>query len=163
MEISKQPREKAEHWDAIYGRTPVEQTGWYEDSPTISLELIEHCSLDPAGTVVDAGAGASRLADELLDRGFQRLVLVDISDVALARTRDRLGDAGGRVTYIAGNLCDPTLLDAVGPVALWHDRAALHFLVDDADRAGYLANLEAAVAPGGYVILATFAPQGAEH
>lgn len=44
---------------------------------------------------------------------------------------------------------------------LWHDRAVLHFLVDDTDRDAYLATLQAAV-PEGAVILATFAPDGPE-
>jgi hypothetical protein len=45
---------------------------------------------------------------------------------------------------------------------LWHDRAAFHFLVDDRDRARYLAKLRAALAPGGRVILGTFAADGPE-
>ena len=44
---------------------------------------------------------------------------------------------------------------------MWHDRAVLHFLVDEADRQAYLATLQAVVRPGGCVIIAAFAPEGA--
>jgi trans-aconitate methyltransferase len=42
---------------------------------------------------------------------------------------------------------------------LWHDRAVFHFMVDPQDRDGYLAALRRALAPGGQLVLATFAPE----
>jgi trans-aconitate methyltransferase len=45
---------------------------------------------------------------------------------------------------------------------VWHDRAAFHFLVDAEARARYVATLTAALAPGGGVILGTFAADGPE-
>ena len=46
---------------------------------------------------------------------------------------------------------------------LWHDRAAFHFLVEDDDRKRYVETLTNAVAPGGAVIVATFADDGPER
>jgi len=43
---------------------------------------------------------------------------------------------------------------------LWHDRAALHFLIDEQDRARYVEVLRRALPPGGHVVLATFGPEG---
>jgi hypothetical protein len=45
---------------------------------------------------------------------------------------------------------------------LWHDRAVFHFLVEERDRNRYLATLSDALAPGGHVIVATFADDGPE-
>ena len=45
---------------------------------------------------------------------------------------------------------------------LWHDRAVLHFLVDESERDRYLRTLRRAVAPGGGVIVGTFAADGPE-
>lgn len=42
----------------------------------------------------------------------------------------------------------------------WHDRAVLHFLVDEADRATYVERLRAAVVPGGAFVIGTFAETG---
>ncbi len=45
---------------------------------------------------------------------------------------------------------------------LWHDRAVFHFLVEERDRERYLTTLNDALAPGGHVIVATFADDGPE-
>jgi hypothetical protein len=44
--------------------------------------------------------------------------------------------------------------------AVWHDRAVFHFLTDPKDRARYVAQTQRAVRPGGYVIVASFGPDG---
>ena len=48
------------------------------------------------------------------------------------------------------------------PYDLWHDRAVLHFLVEQEDRERYFATLRKAVTPGGYLIIGTFAADGPE-
>ena len=45
---------------------------------------------------------------------------------------------------------------------LWHDRAVFHFLVDEHDRDRYRTTLTDALAPGGVLIVATFADDGPE-
>ncbi|HEY5872634.1 MAG TPA: hypothetical protein VIT46_05300 [Gaiellaceae bacterium] len=45
---------------------------------------------------------------------------------------------------------------------LWHDRAVFHFLVEERDRDRYVATLSDALAPGGHVVVATFADDGPE-
>jgi trans-aconitate methyltransferase len=45
---------------------------------------------------------------------------------------------------------------------LWHDRAVFHFLVEERGRDRYIATLNDALAPGGHVIVATFADDGPE-
>ena len=47
-------------------------------------------------------------------------------------------------------------------VAVWHDRALLHFFTEEKDRQGYLATLKNAVRKDGYVIISTFSLKGAE-
>jgi hypothetical protein len=46
---------------------------------------------------------------------------------------------------------------------VWHDRAALHFLIDPKDRAAYAERVLRAVRPGDHVIIGTFAPDGPER
>ena len=45
----------------------------------------------------------------------------------------------------------------------WHDRAVLHFLLDDDERQAYANAAAAALAPGGVAIIGTFAPDGPER
>ena len=45
---------------------------------------------------------------------------------------------------------------------LWHDRAVFHFLITEEDRERYIERLRRAIAPGGGVIVGTFAADGPE-
>lgn len=108
--------------------------------------------------MIDVGGGDSRLVDALLSRGFRCISVLDISAAALARSKERLGEAAASVRWIDANVAADDW--AVAPVDLWHDRAAFHFLVDPAARRKYVRHLHATVKPGGAVILATFALDG---
>lgn len=150
------------HWDQIYVSNPVEALGWYEAVPEPSLRLVEACRLDARDLVLDVGAGASTLAGHLLARGFRDVVAVDLSPVALEQLQTHLDtQVSGRLRCVACDVTRPQALAGLEGAALWHDRALLHFLVDEAPRAGYRATLERVLRPGGYAILATFAPHGA--
>lgn len=109
--------------------------------------------------IVDVGGGASELVDRLLDRGFERLTVVDISDSALNVAKTRLGPRAHKVKWLAADARDLHLPQRVD---FWHDRAVFHFLTQPADQEAYLARLREAVRPGGHVLMATFGPQGPE-
>ena len=66
------------------------------------------------------------------------------------------------IEFVVGDIGDASVGAAIGEVALWHDRAVLHFLTNEAQRRGYAENVRASVRRGGHVILAAFAPDGAE-
>jgi hypothetical protein len=95
--------------------------------------------------------------DALLDRGALCVSVLDISGVALARARTRLGAQADAVSWIEA---DVTAEWWAGPIDIWHDRAVFHFLTEHSDRARYLARLRQSVVPGGYVILGTFSLEG---
>lgn len=152
-----------EHWNAIYTRTPVERLGWYEAEPTPSIELIERCAIPRQSPLIDIGSGASTLIPRLIELGYQNLYAVDISEVALDKARAQLGEElARRVNWQVEDITRPSGLLQVQNAALWHDRAVFHFLTEEADRQRYHAALEKCLAPGGYVILAAFALDGAE-
>ena len=112
---------------------------------------------------MDVGAGTSTFVDHLLDAGFRRLIAVDISPVALDLLRQRLGDRGSSLRFIVDDVGRPTELSSLREVALWHDRAALHFLTAADDRQRYADTVRAAVRPGGFAVLAAFSRDGAEQ
>jgi trans-aconitate methyltransferase len=84
---------------------------------------------------------------------------LDISSVALDESRERLGDPDA-VTWITADL-----LRWVPPRrwSVWHDRAVLHFLTTDDQRAAYAAALDLALEPGGVFVLGAFALDGPTH
>jgi ubiquinone/menaquinone biosynthesis C-methylase UbiE len=122
----------------------------------VSLELLEALDVRPDQSVIDVGGGASNLVDHLLDAGFGDIGVLDVSSVALDVARSRVGPTAA-VSWIVQDLLtwDP---DRTWDV--WHDRAVLHFLVDDADRERYARTMRRAVRPGGAVVIGTFAEDG---
>jgi 2-polyprenyl-3-methyl-5-hydroxy-6-metoxy-1,4-benzoquinol methylase len=123
------------------------------------MELIEMLGVSTDDAVIDVGGGASLLVDSLIGRGWSDVTVLDISHTALEAARERLG-SDAPVTWLDQDLLTWSPERHYG---LWHDRAVFHFLVDAAERETYLRVLRAAVAPGGSVILATFASDGPEY
>ena len=115
--------------------------------------------LDPSTAAVDVGAGASVWVDEALERGWTDVTVLDWSPVALQLSLARLGTRAAAVTWVQGDLLSWSPPRTFG---LWHDRAVLHFLLDDADRARYLQVLRAATGPGSVVVIGAFGPTGPE-
>lgn len=150
-----------QHWNAFYADTQIDRTGFWEPTPEASLRLVERCNLLPEDLILDAGGGASTFALRLIERGFKNLVVADISQVALDNARERLGVSASSVQWITADLGEPAGLAGLHDVALWHDRAALHFLTEAREREAYSATVNRAVRPGGYVVLAAFSLAGA--
>lgn len=154
--------ELQQYWNEFHAGRPTDRTGWWEETPEKSLSLVDRCHLAPDDLVVDAGAASSTFTDCMLDRDFRRLVALDISKPALDVLKARLGpDREASVRYIVDDLAHPVPARELSDVALWHDRAVLHFLISEEDRAAYANLVREAVRPGGYAIFAAFSLTGA--
>jgi SAM-dependent methyltransferase len=144
----------AEHWDERYRTVGSTAVSWFQPQPTTSLRLLAQAGAGAGSRVVDVGGGASLLVDALVALGA-RVTVVDLSSAALAEARARLGDAP--VAWVAA---DVRTWRPDGVLDLWHDRAAYHFLTDEADRRRYWDLVRAHVPAGGHVVIATFAEDG---
>jgi 2-polyprenyl-3-methyl-5-hydroxy-6-metoxy-1,4-benzoquinol methylase len=146
------------HWNDTYS-SKGDNVSWYQPPSSRSLELIRSAAPMHNASIIDIGAGASRLADSLLTAGYTDVTLLDISEIALGRTRDRLGEAASKVRWIVADISQwkPSRTWDV-----WHDRAVFHFLIDHAAQDSYIAALKQATRPGSTAILSTFALTGPE-
>ena len=151
--------ERQSHWQNVYLSKGEQQVSWTQFDPQPSFGLIEKFARDRGVSIVDIGGGASRLVDALLAHGFAAVTVLDLSEAALQSAKARLGEQGACVQWVAA---DATSWQPPKPFDIWHDRAAFHFLVDEKDRAAYIARLHAGVKPGGHAIIATFALDGPE-
>ena len=61
---------------------------WFEESLTISLDLIHATGVKATASIIDIGGGTSRWVEALLDRGFKVITVLDISEKALAKNAD---------------------------------------------------------------------------
>jgi SAM-dependent methyltransferase len=148
---------REDHWEAIYSTTGVTTLSWYEREPTCSLQFIERTGTPPSAAVVDIGAGTSTLVDRLLDYGFTKVSVLDISERALTEVRRRLGERAARVTFIQH---DVLTWQPDRRYDIWHDRAVFHFLTDSADQGSYVQLAGDTVSTRGWLLLATFALDG---
>ncbi len=125
----------------------------------MSLEMLDTLSVAPSDSVVDIGGGASRLVDHLVDRGHRKVGVLDVSGVALRDAELRVASTQ-RVEWIETDLLQ---WKPQHRWSAWHDRAVLHFLVDDADRASYGRLLRDALIPGGAFVIGVFAEDGPDQ
>jgi SAM-dependent methyltransferase len=144
------------HWESIYTSRAPTELSWYQARPLLSLQLIRATGIGKDQPIIDVGGGDSVLVDCLLEAGYTRLAVLDISAAALARARQRLGPRAASVQWLEA---DVTGFRPPHSFALWHDRAAFHFLTEASDRQRYVRVLREALLPGGHLIIATFAPQ----
>jgi 2-polyprenyl-3-methyl-5-hydroxy-6-metoxy-1,4-benzoquinol methylase len=144
------------HWNDAY-KGKGDSVSWYQPGGSRSLEMIRSVAPMCELSVIDVGAGASRLADDLLAAGCLDLTLLDISDVAIRSAKERIGEANKNVKWVIADLIQwrPSRTWDV-----WHDRAVFHFLTDRTAQDAYIAALTRATKPGATVIMSTFAVSG---
>ena len=148
----------SDHWDSVYRNKPFDSVSWYAPHLGESLRLIEQLCPDKTAAIVDIGGGESTLVDDLLHRGYLDLSVLDISSTAIAFTKQRLGLQARQVNWHVGDITQHSF--GSKKFDLWHDRAVFHFLTDEASRRAYVDRVRQAVEPGGYVLMATFGPNG---
>ena len=152
-------KERQAHWQGVYTRKNEDEVSWYQARPEVSLRFIANAGPGREAAIIDAGGGASRLVDHLLEAGHADVTVLDIAEAALEKARARLGEGAERVRWIAADLLS---WRPDRQFDIWHDRAVFHFLTEAEDRQRYVDVLQSALKPGGHVIIATFAPDGPE-
>jgi SAM-dependent methyltransferase len=155
-----QSESRQAHWEGVYTKKGENEVSWFQENPAPSLELIAQVGATSASAIVDIGGGASRLVDNLVERGFEDVTVLDLSEAALEAAKIRLGCRAAQVHWF---VADVTSWEPQKTYDIWHDRAAFHFLTEESDRTAYLARLERALKVGGYAVIATFALDGPER
>ena len=148
----------ADHWENVYRSKNFDAVSWYAPHLGESLRLIEQLCPDKTAAIVDVGAGESTLVDDLLHRHYLDLSVLDISAAAIEFTKRRLGAKAQHVNWHVGDITRYKFGDK--KFDLWHDRAVFHFLTDPAARQAYVDLVRSSVKPGGYVLMASFGPNG---
>ncbi|MFO0548073.1 MAG: class I SAM-dependent methyltransferase [Polyangiaceae bacterium] len=148
------------HWDDVYGRKAVDAVSWFRPHLETSLGFLKGAKLGPDASIIDVGGGASTFVDDALELGFSNITVLDLAEGSLKAAGARLGPRGDRVNWMVADITRVAL--PARSFDFWHDRAVFHFLTDPADRARYVAQARAALKPGGFIVVATFAPDGPE-
>lgn len=151
--------DRRDHWEAVWRDHPTETLSWHQEHAELSLALITE-RVGPDASIIDVGGGDSPLAGDLLRRGYRDVTVLDVSDAAITQGQQRLGPLAEQVSWIPA---DVTTYRPARRYQLWHDRAVFHFLTAPNDQQCYAHTAAAAVLPGGWLVIAGFAPDGPEQ
>ena len=146
-----------EYWESIYQTKEPNEVSWYQEKPETSLNLISETGIEKNAKIIDVGAGASELVDNLLALGFRNITALDVSSNALNESKKKLGDRANNVKWIVSDLRE---FETNERYDLWHDRAVLHFLTEEEDIKRYIELVRTYLKPKGYVIVSTFSVNG---
>ena len=127
------------HWEKIYSEKSPQEVSWTQEIPETSIEFFNELKLSKTSPIIDIGGGESKFVDYLLEEGYQNISVLDISENALKRAKDRLGEKSINIEWI---VCDINDFNPKKKYALWHDRAVFHFLTSDIDINRYVENVK---------------------
>ena len=80
---------KKKYWDTIYREKSTIDLGWFQEVPTISLDLIKSAGIEKDARIIDVGGGDSFLVDHLLALGYSNITVLDLSESAIERGKKR--------------------------------------------------------------------------
>lgn len=146
---------RKEHWEKIYATRQPSEVSWTQLLPKTSLDFVHSFNLPKSANIIDIGGGDSKLVDHLLDEGFENVSVLDISEKAIDRAKQRLGDRAMSVNWI---VTDVTEFHPSTSYDCWHDRATFHFLTSSEDVNTYLGTARRAVS--GFMVIGTFSDKG---
>lgn len=146
------------HWEQVYGSKAPDAVSWYAPHLAESLAYIRQAGVDLDAAILDVGGGESTLVDDLLDAGYRRIEVLDLSQHALTVCQQRLGERAAQVGWRVGDVLEQAFVPQ--SIDLWHDRAVFHFLTDADQRRRYVEQVLKALKPGGFAIVGTFGPEG---
>ena len=147
------------HWENIYRTKQSQEVSWTQEVPKISLDFVRSFKLPKTASIIDIGGGDSKLADFLLDAGYEDVTVLDISGAALERAEQRLGSRADKIKWVEQDI---TRIDPPTRFDLWHDRAAFHFLTEIEQINKYLSIARKSINDGGYAVIGTFSADGPE-
>ena len=150
-----------QHWQKVYTEKKPNQVSWYQKHAQLSIRLIAQLTASKNAPIIDIGGGASNLVDDLLNKGYQNLSVLDVSQAAINHTQTRLGDQQYNVNWLVGDINEINLPQS--SVELWHDRAVFHFLIDQPSRQNYLKLANQTIKSSGHLVIATFAEDGPDR
>jgi 2-polyprenyl-3-methyl-5-hydroxy-6-metoxy-1,4-benzoquinol methylase len=79
------------HWKKIYTTKEPDKVSWYRPHLETSVSLILRAVSDRAASIIEVGGGESTLVDDLLQKGFQNITVLDVSQAAIDVNKARLG------------------------------------------------------------------------
>jgi 2-polyprenyl-3-methyl-5-hydroxy-6-metoxy-1,4-benzoquinol methylase len=146
-----------EHWENVFSTKKQNEVSWFQSKPETSLRFFTENRISKEARIIDIGGGDSYLIDYLLELGYTNLFLLDISQHAIERSKERLGEKANQVTFIVSNVLD---FEPEEKFDVWHDRASFHFLTQPEDIKKYKSKVAEYTNQDAHVFMGTFSESG---
>ena len=150
-------KEKEKHWEIIYETKKLNEVSWFQKKPLTSLSLIEISNINKDSEIIDVGCGKSFLIDNLLEKKYSKVSLLDISNNALKEVKSRTKNFPNSGVFYNSDILD---FNPDANFDLWHDRAVFHFLTKGEEINKYISICEKHIKKEGYLIIGTFSENG---
>lgn len=148
---------KKSHWENVFATKQPNEVSWTQEYPKTAMDYLENLNLSKTANIIDIGGGDSNLVDALLDKGYQNIWVLDISEFALERAKKRLGDKAHLVHWVVSDI---TEFKPEVTFDFWHDRAVFHFLTEKESINKYVAIIGNSINQNGNFLLGTFSENG---
>lgn len=149
--------DRKKHWEDIYETKNLNELSWFQPTPETSLEYFRQFKVSKNAKIIDIGGGDSFLVDHLLKQGYKNITVLDISEAAINKAKQRLGDNAKNVTWVEA---DASTFAPTEKYDFWHDRAAFHFLTNEQEISNYLNTAQNSIRPNGVLVIGTFSTNG---
>lgn len=148
---------KKAHWENVFATKGEKEVSWYQQYPKTSVDFFIKNNIDKNAKIIEIGGGDSYLIDALLDLGYTDLTILDISENAIKRLKNRLGDKARNINFLVSDVLD---FQSNKKFDVWHDRASFHFLTTKSDIKKYTSIVSTVLVPNGNLFLGTFSENG---
>jgi 2-polyprenyl-3-methyl-5-hydroxy-6-metoxy-1,4-benzoquinol methylase len=149
--------DRKKHWETIYQTKELKDVSWFQPTPQTSLDFIKKFDVSITSKIIDIGGGDSLLVDHLIELGFQDITVLDISEAAIERAKNRIGAKAKSIKWIAEDVLN---FKPSGKYDFWHDRAAFHFLTKQEEIDSYVEKATSLIHKNGFLVIGTFSEQG---
>ena len=91
------------HWEKIYKEKSSQEVSWTQETPTTSIDFFSDFKIQKDDPIIDVGCGESKFVDYLIDNGYKDISVLDISENAISRAKQRIGSRSKFINWI---ICD---------------------------------------------------------
>jgi len=144
------------HWEKIYDEKNEDEVSWFQKETNESIKMIQSAGIENP-KIIDVGSGRSKLLKNLIEIGYNDLTYLDISEAALKKSKEFLGEQSYKVRWISK---DVLTFKTDEKFDIWHDRAVFHFLNEENLIRKYIDIVEKNISESGHLIIGTFSENG---
>ena len=144
------------HWEKIYDEKNEDEVSWFQKETNESMKMIQSVEIENP-KIIDVGSGRSKLLKNLIEIGYNDLTYLDISEAALKKSKEFLGEQSYKVRWISKDVLS---FKTDEKFDIWHDRAVFHFLNEENLIRKYVEIVEKNISERGHLIIGTFSEKG---